>query len=253
MSLYKFIGKRIVSLKYDFSNYLNSKRENRFSILQPIIYLRDLYGKLNMFFFRKRGHKFYFEKHNFIYFNIEKVAQSTIFSKLEKEGIKLREIKSWKKHLFKDSYKFAFVRNPYDRLVSCYENKVNNPPPKESFRGVFLGFYKYGKMHSKMSFEEFTRAVCKIPDSISDPHIRSQSEFICDKKGKKLVNDIFRFENLKKDLKEVSKKIGIDISSDSIHENKTSRKKYQEYYTPELIRLVGKRYARDLKNFNYSF
>jgi len=50
----------------------------------------------------------------------------------------------------------------------------------------------------------------------------------------------------------VLKKIGINLFSDSTHENKTSRKNLS-YHVSELIELDVKRYARDIKNFNYSF
>ena len=144
-----------------------------------------------------------------------------------------------------DYFRFAFVRNPLDRLVSCYAQKIvlygqhYNMP---------IEFWRYGKRFSReMSFAQFVQAVSEIPDVYSDIHFRSQHSFIYHK-NHCMVDFIGHFETLEEDWAQLSERFGFPALP---HYNRSAHNDYRDMYTPELARLAYKRYQRDIELFAY--
>jgi chondroitin 4-sulfotransferase 11 len=229
------------------------------------------------------------EKYRFIYFVTQKVACSSIkrallpcfpivhdpYLFIDSRGVeRVRMHKAFDESGFqidkliltseldkyRNYFKFGFVRNPWDRLVSCYGEKVyrpNSSDPKEkcslkSPRGEESVFYMC------MPFEEFVERVYQIPDEEADAHFRSQSAtFYGDEAGNILLADfIGRFENLDRDFENVKSRIGLDEKSILRHELKTRTRggqEYQSFYNPRTRELVAQRYESDIRLFNYQF
>ncbi|MDJ0733585.1 MAG: sulfotransferase family protein [Nostocaceae cyanobacterium] len=157
---------------------------------------------------------------------------------------------------YNNYFKFSFVRNPWDRLVSCYLNKIKtdtsiNPPGFNN--GIEQGFIKFGVFQAGMSFEQFVRAVFKIPDREADAHFRSQYTFITDESLKNLVDFIGKLENADNDFFYILNKLGRTDIQIPHFKKSLGRKHYTDYYTPELITLVSKRYSEDIKRFGYHY
>ena len=151
-------------------------------------------------------------------------------------------------------FKFTFVRNPWDRLVSCYANKIT-----EGQAETRLKKRKYGDvtLRGDMTFKEFAEAVCRIPDEVSNVHWRSQHITVCDDGLEKniLANFVGRFENLAEDFQFVAKEIGLD-RAELMHLAKAKPRKgypYRDFYDERLARMVGERYREDADLFGYSF
>jgi hypothetical protein len=148
-------------------------------------------------------------------------------------------------------FKFAFVRNPWDRLVSCYMSKIVH-----GGTGMKMGKYGEVTLRSDMSFGEFVEAVCRVPDEVADPHFRSQHVTICDDgPGKAVLADfVGRFENLEEDFGVVAQKIGLraGLSHTNKSEN-TNSLSYRDFYDDRLAKMVGERYREDADLFDYSF
>ena len=148
---------------------------------------------------------------------------------------------------FRKFFKFAFVRNPWDRLVSVYHYKGFKD--RYSFRDFIL---------RGMSFENRYLGVYR--------HLMPQYEYLYDNKGNLLVDFIGRFENLQNDFEEVCKKLRIEPGM-LPHRNPTkgrgvdtegggargSKLNYTAYYDPELVKIVGDLYAKDVATFGYAF
>jgi len=139
---------------------------------------------------------------------------------------------------FAGAYVFSFVRNPFDRLVSCHHSKIK--PGHVSIRQEGL--------RPGMPFREFAELVCATPDEESDPHFRSQWTFF-----EEITMDfVGRLENLEGGFAEVAAVLG--LPPDLPHANRSvARRDYRDYYDADLAEKVGDRYARDLEEFGYSF
>lgn len=134
-------------------------------------------------------------------------------------------------------YSFAFVRNPFDRMVSAWRSKWVSGP---TYRKSFLEFLHYIDQTDK----EFAKSHTY---SFLDPRQKLFNE-----DGTQRVNFIGRFENLKQDFDSVCAIMSIGKITLS-HENKGSRGLYQEYYNEEARAIVTERYKKDLEKFNYEF
>ena len=118
------------------------------------------------------------------------------------EGIQIHQHTSHLSHRRipkkKTSYfSFAIVRDPYERLASCYRAKFNKvDESKFMFSNYLFGFLK-----NDDSFEEFVRKVSKIPDILCDRHFKAQNKIVF-ASGKKM-DFIGKFENLPSDFEEI--------------------------------------------------
>ena len=135
---------------------------------------------------------------------------------------------------FQSFFKFAFVRNPWSRLVSEYN---------------------YRKASKLFSFEDYVKNRLPKRNSYSDSyrHILPQCEFLLDSNGQQLVDFIGKLENIEEDFRVVSERLGLPAIS-LRHVNRSRAKKhYSAYYNDELVELVGNLYAADIAKFNYEF
>jgi len=216
-----------------------------------LVKLRKIYNKKIRKIQKKKMGIYLIEKYNAIFFPIAKVANSSIKIAL-KERTEIIEVK---KNFAKNSklFKFAFVRNPYSRLVSCYENKIKKTPLNnlEFKEGVRRHFLSYG-ITKNTTFKDFVKIVSHIPDKVSDTHFRSQYTLITDEEGRLIPDFIGKFENLNQDYKKVCEIMGIENPPKLSHINKTKKKKnYKEYYDKETKKLVQERYKKDFEMFKY--
>lgn len=133
---------------------------------------------------------------------------------------------------FHELYKFAFVRNPWDWVVSMY-----------SFLQQNTG-HRHNDMIQKMSFAEYV-------DYEIQRGQRFQHAFVCDESGLVKVDFIGRFEQLETDFKHVCDKIGLGASLP--HVNPSKHKDFREYYDIILRDKVARHWQRDIELFEYQF
>jgi len=133
---------------------------------------------------------------------------------------------------YEKMFSFAFVRNPWDRLVSYY-HFVNKTP--HHHRNAKLG---------KLSFDDFVKGEVKRMKSY-------QNRYIYSEEGELQVDFVGRFENLAEDFSFITQKIGLDIELP--HTNSSKHDSYQEYFSDELRELVSIHWEKDIKLFDYSF
>jgi hypothetical protein len=143
--------------------------------------------------------------------------------------------KEWGRQQFKSYFKFGFVRNPWDRVVSLYERN------------------EVGQMRHEMTFEEFVRWIQYSSSTCihSSPH-RYQLDWFVDANGKMLAGFIGRFERLQEDWAVVAKKLGASEVLPHARANPRPRH-YTEYYTSETQSIIEEKFKVDIETFNYRF
>jgi hypothetical protein len=162
-----------------------------------------------------------------------------------------------------DYFKFAFVRNPWDRLVSWYtmideaRKGVADGTAEPMTRRLIKknNLFKY-VLRCGPTFDEFVKN-CTEKQWMGNGYYSftfNQLRYLTDKNGEVLVDFIGRFENLAQDISHVFDKLGLEASQLEIpHENRSAHSHYSEMYTPETREIVRKRFRRDIEFFGYEF
>jgi chondroitin 4-sulfotransferase 11 len=202
------------------------------------------------------------ESRKLVFIHIQKTGGSTV-SRLLKENIPdirgvgarhqfaiqgMKELEGWD-----DYFKFAFVRNPWDRLVSWYSMLIR---AQGSGNRSWNKLWRYAHENSS-TFEEFVHnctGEVKVADGVYYSFAYNQLDYLTDQDGNLLVDFIGRLENFDNDIREVSERVGIKLEPESIpHKNRTLHRHYSSFYTPETEMVVRERYRKDIEYFGYKF
>jgi chondroitin 4-sulfotransferase 11 len=143
-------------------------------------------------------------------------------------------------------FKFAIVRNPWDRLVSAW-TYLREGGAKSSEDDTAWGEF----FHRFDNFEDF---VCHwlTPENIRRKHLFTpQSEFVTDRFGGMAMDFVGRYERLNEDFDVICEKLGMDVKLP--HLNSSKRVGYREFYTDRSRDVVAEIYARDVELFQYQF
>lgn len=199
------------------------------------------------------------EKYKFIFIHIQKTGGTSLMDVLArevpdlkplcfkhdgaKEGILKLGENEWKKY-----YKFAIVRNPWDRLVSWYSMIINTPEKVAKLR-------EYARNNAR-NFEEF---LLNCTSDISDfdgtqSFVKNQLDYLLDSQGKLSVDYIGRFEDLEKSCNLFIEKIGLGRKINLPHVNHSSTHlHYSTYYTEKTRNIAKERFSKDIDYFKYEF
>lgn len=139
-------------------------------------------------------------------------------------------------------FKFAFVRNPWDRAYSDYIWIQQFSGVKGSFKDYILKNGNFKGILNDSSNNKY----------LGD-HLYKQSDFF-DVKGDYEVDFIGRFENFNLDIQYVLSELGITEKFNEFQNKGKGRKKvYSTFYTNTLKKLVTKEFEKDIRLFNYTF
>ena len=136
---------------------------------------------------------------------------------------------------FDNYFKFGFVRNPWDRVVSLYERTEAQ------------------QMRNEMTFSQFVEWIDYSSSTCihSSPH-RYQLDWFVDPNGKILADFIGRFETIDEDWAYVAKKLGISATLPHTRPSFRTRH-YAEYYTPQTCEMIAQKFKVDIEHFGYEF
>lgn len=188
-------------------------------------------------FSRKKYFISYDFKHKAIWYRNYKVATRSIDKKLKENASRWEYIYSSKvgywAFRYKNYFKFAFVRNPIDRFLSAWKNKV-----------IDQNYFKFSdSLHQEMKdINRFIAWVEEMDINNCDEHLMAQSALI----DFNNVDFIGRFENFNSDFKYVLQKLNIE--NDHIeHINKSSNKKID--LPKEVQAKIAWLYEKDIRAF----
>jgi chondroitin 4-sulfotransferase 11 len=145
-------------------------------------------------------------------------------------------------------FKFAFVRNPWDRFVSAYfylkevQNNPNHEWPSDIWKSNVIN-------NNFDTFSEFLES--RLWTSGRWFHFRPQYNFIINERNVD-IDFIGRFENLQEDFDKVCNHIGLPTQK-LVPTNTSKHKHYTEYYDNHGRRLIECYYKQDINYFGYQF
>lgn len=210
------------------------------------------------------------KKYKFLFIHIAKAAGSTIsimFKDIHGLKGKQREDPEPIEHHMgasdllkkfpecKTYFKFAIIRNPFDRLLSTYSEFKNDPSRKNRF-----GFKPWPtNINNYTNFDDFCKNLSNS-EWIIDPHFIPQSDQLMEG-GRLIVNYVVRFENLFNDMLQIIDKIGVNEKILNVYLKQYHRitrgnhRKwhYQDHYNTVTKKIVEDIYQLDFKNFGYKW
>lgn len=158
--------------------------------------------------------------------------------------MKPRELRILHPGIFASCHKVAFVRNPWDRLISIYffttEKRYGFPPME------------------KLSKRAIRAAVRDYRDGIGARKVGGkrvggyQIDWLSGGEGKILVDRVCRFEKIEEEYVSLMKLTGY-VSRRLPRVNNTTHRNYRSYYTSETRALVRRLLAVDIEAFGYCF
>lgn len=154
--------------------------------------------------------------------------------------------------IWRDYFKFVFVRNPWARLVSWWSMIDALRPAFEA--GVPYNRFQTAVLLRCKNFADFLH----FEEEVAEPGgsvkslFRNQLDYLTDENGEVLVDFIGRFESLERDWDTVRTRLAGEVAA-LPRLNTSTHGDYRQYYTPELARIVEQRYARDIERFEYEF
>ena len=126
-----------------------------------------------------------------------------------------------------DYFIFTFVRNPWDRFLSCY-NWYNKPLNPDSFRSWLKEYL--GSRHALLQSHWYIQDGVIATDFIGS------------------------LENMNKDMKFILNKINLPLTLPSKKANRAKRRvSYQDFYNQELIDLVAEKEKSVIKLKGYDY
>lgn len=186
-------------------------------------------------------------QHKFLFIHIPRTGGTSIEEQFQYNSYVNNDkhwiLDDWKKTLdvntFQNYFKFTFIRNPWDSIISKYKDvwftskHPGGPIGERAGKSLkyFLEHYKTPAHERGETFHDYF-----------DP---------------KQIDFVGRFENRNNDLEYISKRIGVSINKD-IHTRKKqmldkNKKHYTEYYDDYTRELVSTIYSKDIKFYGYEF
>lgn len=163
--------------------------------------------------------------------------------------VKHATARDWRDYLsteeWNQTFKFSFVRNPWDLMASAYHQWCRKGSLSRPTRRAAIQI-------RRRSFDRFI-------DSdygryyITSIHGVSFSDWLASN-GADLIDFIGRFETFETDMRYILMQLGVNPDSIPLkHRNAADRKPYRDYCTRLSREVVAKRFSDVIERFDYEF
>lgn len=146
---------------------------------------------------------------------------------------------------FRHYFKFTFVRNPWDRLLSAYTFLLNGG------MNDMDAAWAAEHLANIDEFRDFVQLLVERPELLQWVHLRPQHSFLCNEHGDIKVDFVGRVENIEVDFATIAARIGVPANL-SIR-NRSDHVPYADIYDARSREQVARLYRSDIEIFGYSF
>lgn len=198
---------------------------------------------------------------NFLFCHVSRTGGTSLSEHIKKhvkdaqhvhlQHLSMHEAKTILGSEFDTFFKFAMVRNPWERLVSWYALMALS---NVSFNQNNAALNVLPDSPHWQRFDEFLEkaATQKVNKFRGDWLDYSQWQQLTDEEGNLLVDEIGRFENYAQDIQKFMLKIDV-MQPFKENVNGSKHLHYSEYYSDFGKELVAEVFHQDVINFGYQF
>lgn len=212
------------------------------------VYINEVWGKIG-YIIPAFPYKKYNIKNKCIFIHIPRNAGTSILSMLGDTGGRshrsFMDYQMSNSERFKNYFKFAIVRNPYDRIVSVYEYLKNGGNKSHDL------YFSEIIEKENGSFDWFVNEFIDEYRIHEVLLLKPQYLFLYDYKNELQVDYIARFECLEKDIPYICQQINMPHKK-MPKLNQSTNHSWEKYYEyNRTIETVGRLYKKDFEFFGY--
>lgn len=190
----------------------------------------------------------YMDRHRCIFIHVPKAAGTSINKALGKKSELGRLHLPWYVYQkanpkkFREYFKFAFVRNPWDRAYSAYHYVMRGGNGKNDldYREMFKAY---------KDFNDFVINGLGAGKFQNIPLFLPQVDFVLDFNQKIVVDFLGRYESLEHDFQVVARRLGLKNDLPKYNVNKRSHDLIP--MNCQAIEVIGDIYQQDINFFGY--
>jgi chondroitin 4-sulfotransferase 11 len=140
--------------------------------------------------------------------------------------------------VFRSYFKFALVRNPWDKVMSQFVRTK----------------YRRGDLRKKLGVRKSVdlAAYLNAIRKVTNVQWEAQHKFLEDENGDLIVDHIGRFEQIDKEFDFICETIGLP-KVPLPHMKKSERSHYRDYYDAETRQAAAEIYSEDIEKFGYEY
>jgi len=156
----------------------------------------------------------------------------------------------------KKYFVFSFVRNPFDRIVSLYENykrrMIRKKQSIKNFEFWLIDWIKKQPQKENNCFDSTKRVVECLPTGFMGAY-KYLSENYLPYPDILNIDFVGKFENLQNDFSRLCKILGLKNISLPWIDKKTTNQHYREYFTSFTKKIIENYFQDDLEYWNYIY